>query len=36
MIEKGFKDSGDEKGQVCGMEIGKKVDLSEISSLLIN
>ena len=26
MIEKGFKDSGDEEGQVCSMELGKEVD----------
>ena len=29
MIEKGFKDSGDEEGQVCGMELGKEVDMSD-------
>ena len=29
MIEKGFKDSGDEEGQVCKMDLGKKVDVSD-------
>ena len=28
MIKKGFKDSGDEEGQVCRMELGKEVDVS--------
>ena len=28
MIEKGFKDLGDEEGQVCSMELGKEVDMS--------
>ena len=34
MIEKGFKDSGDEEGQVCrmdpfSMELSKEVDMSD-------
>ena len=29
MIEKGFKDSGDEEEQVCSLELGKKVDMSD-------
>ena len=29
MIEKGFKDSGDEEGQVCSMELGMTVDMSD-------
>ena len=29
MIKKGFKDSGEEEGQVCSMELGKEVDMSD-------